>query len=173
MKVTYVTMSSVSDVLTAQQITELKKLLNRKGFELEKKECHYNSGNIALCLQRMGLDAGICQGYIPYIDGLPEDGTLLNTCGHSWNYVNINGRTSYIDLTFEWLLNEDVADTPYPMLIKGTTDEITGIFDQEGYAFIIFQGDYKDGEYFYYDEKLVRHTLTKEAYMALYGFKSK
>jgi hypothetical protein len=159
-------LTPISEVLTKDEITKLKKALKTPpSFKLTRHNCHHNSYFIGLFIRNsLGYEVNVCQGCFCY--GMD----------HSWNSITKNGVRYYVDFTSEWVNKEDVSNEEYEMTLEISLDACGKIFRKEGNSFIILTGFWDDRKHIgvWYDEDLNRHTTNDiKVYCERLGFTHK
>lgn len=118
-----ITMSRMKDVLTLEQIRQVKEFIKP-----EKKECYKNAHLLTLLLP--GVE--YCEGKVCAPFGID----------HAFNKVG----DKYIDITFELALNDDPTKYDYAVIGEYGLDIIDEVTSQTGYYGEIYRHKYMESQ---------------------------
>lgn len=146
MKQKKVKVSSLTEVLPKDVVEYVSSTLTK-----EYGKCYDNAFYAGNALRDLGYNVKVCYGLFDWIGRVKQP--------HSFNRIDINGKTYYIDFQFE-IINGTGTKDLY-LVQEMDVDDVDDIFYAEGQSFCPFLGyaDYDNEQYVYYDG-ITRHSIS-------------
>lgn len=151
MKKIKVKVSNVKNVLPKDVVAKVSRILESQSYGM----CYETAAYVGLALKGMGYDVKVCYGLFDSINTRKEP--------HSFNRLDINGKTYYVDFQFE-VVNKTSLKDMY-LIEERDVDDVVEIFNREGNSFCPFVGfaNFNNYQYVYYDGN-TRHSIPFEQF---------